>query len=142
MSLSRSELDERGYEGFVSFTDLRSGALSEVPQTAGSYAVLTEGTKPEFIEVSRGGYFKGKDPSVKINALREKWVHGASVVYIGKAENMQRRLREFCRFGAGAAIGPPGRPLPLAGRRERRLARLLEGLRGQRDCSRGRGGVT
>lgn len=105
MSFSRVELEERGYEGFVSFTDLRNGALSQVPQTPGSYAVMIEGIKPEFIEVSRGGHFKGKDPSVKISALREKWVHGASVAYIGKAENMQRRLREFCRFGAGAAIG-------------------------------------
>ena len=64
---------------------------------------MVEGIKPEFIEVSRGGHFKGKNPSVKISALHEKWVHGASVAYIGKAENMQRS--EFCRFGAGAAIG-------------------------------------
>lgn len=67
--------------------------------------MLAEEIKPRFIEVSRGGHFKGKDPSVKINALRDKWVPGASIVYIGKAENMQRRLREFSRFGAGAAIG-------------------------------------
>lgn len=105
MSWSRAELEERGYEGFVSFTDLRNGGLKQVQQTAGSYAVLVEGIKPEFIEVSRGGHFKGKDPTVKIHMLQEKWVHGAAVAYIGKAENMQRRLREFCRFGAGAAIG-------------------------------------
>jgi hypothetical protein len=103
--MNRGDLGERGYEGFVSFTDLRNGVLSQVPQTAGSYAVLAEGIKPDFIEVSRGGHFKGKDPSVKISALRDKWVHGASVAYIGKTENLQRRLREFCRFGAGAAIG-------------------------------------
>jgi hypothetical protein len=104
MSLLHSELDERRYEGFVSFTYFRNGGLSPGPPDRGSYAVLVEGIKPEFIEVSRGGHFKGKDPSVEISALREKWIHGASVVYIGKAENMQRRLRKFCLFGAGAAI--------------------------------------
>lgn len=110
MSLSRAELEERGYAGFVSFTGLRNGALSQIPQTAGSYAVLVEGIEPDFIDVSRGGHFKGKDPSVKIEALREKWVHGASVPYVGKAENMRRRLREFCRFGAGAGGKGSSRP--------------------------------
>ena len=105
MSLSRAQLEEQGYKGFVSFTELRKGGLNRVPQTAGTYAVLVNGINPDFGEVSRGGHFKGKDPSVVISVLREKWVHDASVAYIGKAENMRRRLKEFCRFGAGAAIG-------------------------------------
>lgn len=105
MSLSRSDLEERGYTGFVSLTDLRNGGLSKVPATPGSYAVLVEGITPEFLEASRGGHFKGKNPAVKVDDLRAKWVHGAPIAYIGKADNMQRRLREFFRFGAGSAIG-------------------------------------
>lgn len=58
-----------------------------------------------FLEVSRGGHLKGKNPGVKTDDLRAKWIYGAAIAYIGKADNMQRRLREFCRFGAGAAIG-------------------------------------
>jgi excinuclease UvrABC nuclease subunit len=32
-------------------------------------------------------------------------VIGAEVVYIGKADNLRRRLREFARFGVSAPIG-------------------------------------
>jgi hypothetical protein len=66
---------------------------------------VAEDVTPAFLEAKRGGRFKGKDPSVALETIRSKWVEGASIAYIGKAENMQRRLREFCRFGAGAAIG-------------------------------------
>ncbi len=52
MSLSRAQLEERGDEGFVSFTDLRNGALSQVPRVPGSYAGFVEGSEPRFIEVS------------------------------------------------------------------------------------------
>lgn len=38
-------------------------------------------------------------------ALRANWVDGAEVVYIGKADNLLRRLREFARFGEGEPIG-------------------------------------
>lgn len=105
MSLSRAQLEGRGYTGLVSFTDLRDGSLDRVPQAAGTNAVLVEGIELEFLEVSRGGHFKGKNPGAKTDDLRSKWVYGAAIAYIGKAGNMQRRLREFCRFGAGAAIG-------------------------------------
>jgi hypothetical protein len=37
--------------------------------------------------------------------LESNWIHGAEVVYIGKADNLRRRLRQFAQFGAGKPIG-------------------------------------
>ena len=61
--------------------------------------------EPTFLDANPGGRFKGRDPSVSSEALRANWVDGAEVVYIGKADNLRRRLREFARFGEGKPIG-------------------------------------
>jgi hypothetical protein len=37
--------------------------------------------------------------------LSANWVSDAEVVYIGKANNLRRRLKEFAKFGAGHKIG-------------------------------------
>jgi hypothetical protein len=37
--------------------------------------------------------------------LKAKWLDCCSVLYIGKANSLQRRLREYARFGAGHAVG-------------------------------------
>lgn len=57
-----------------------------------------------FVPRSCGGWFKGKDPSVRREVLDRNWVSGAEVVYIGKANNLRRRLGEFAAFGAGKAV--------------------------------------
>ena len=33
------------------------------------------------------------------------WVPGARVIYIGKADQLQRRLRQYLDFGAGKPVG-------------------------------------
>lgn len=105
MALSRSNLEGRGYAGFVSFTELRNGALTHVPREPGAYVVMVADVAPQFSQESRGGDFKGKDPTVDTEILRSNWVEGAVVVYVGKAEDLKRRLNEFCRFGSGVPIG-------------------------------------
>ncbi|WP_210211698.1 MULTISPECIES: hypothetical protein [unclassified Mesorhizobium] len=58
-----------------------------------------------FADKSSGGWFKGRNPSVPEGALAANWVDGAEVVYIGKADVLRRRLREFAAFGAGKSVG-------------------------------------
>jgi hypothetical protein len=60
---------------------------------------------PAFLVTNPGGRFKSRDPSVSADALQANWVEGTGVVYIGKADDLRRRLREFARFGEGAPIG-------------------------------------
>jgi hypothetical protein len=101
---SRSRLSVAGFEGWVTFSEL-ADRLPKVPRTGGVYVVSRDGTKPDFLSASTGGHFKGRDPSVSRDALDANWVDGAPVVYIGKADNLRRRLQEFMHFGAGEPVG-------------------------------------
>lgn len=120
---NRSALEECGFEGWVTFGELEAG-LPDVPSTGGVYVVLRKGSDAEFLQANPGGRFKGRDPTVADDALRANWVDGAPVIYIGKADNLRRRLREFMRFGAGAPIGHWGGRLiwQLAGSATFRIA--------------------
>jgi hypothetical protein len=40
-----------------------------------------------------------------LDALVSNWVPGAEVVYIGKADQLRRRLVQFADFGAGRPVG-------------------------------------
>jgi hypothetical protein len=65
----------------------------------------TDDAAPAFLPANPGGRFKATDPSAPLPALSIKWVAGAHVVYIGKADVADRRLRQFARFGDGEPVG-------------------------------------
>ncbi|MEH3106239.1 MAG: hypothetical protein PGN09_02830 [Sphingomonas fennica] len=104
MDFRRRNLEDAGFVGWVPF-DLVMTA-NPCPERPGVYLVGYIERGPErFAAVSCGGWFKGKDPSVPAHVLEANWVEGAEVVYIGKALNLRRRLREFAIFGSGKPIG-------------------------------------
>jgi len=106
MRWDRQGLTEAGFRGFASFDELRAGRLTDVPDEAGAYVVVREEeTEPSFLAVSTGGRFKGRDPSVPIPALEMKWVAGCPILYIGKADRLRRRLKQFAAFGSGTPVG-------------------------------------
>jgi hypothetical protein len=100
------------FEGFVTFSDLRAGGIKAVPTCGGVYIVLYEGNHPpNFLDVSVGGWFKDKDPSVSRDRLLAKWVGGTDVVYIGKASStigLRKRLQLYMDFGAGRPVAHKG----------------------------------
>jgi hypothetical protein len=69
---------------------------------------------PEFLTRSVGGWFRQQDPSVDVDVLKEKWVEGAPVIYIGRARGpgvrslLQQRVKRYIRFGQGKAVGHAG----------------------------------
>lgn len=102
-SLSRAALEEQGFVGWCTFSDLRPQLRTIDPAAGGIYVVYTDAVNPpEFLAHNPAGTFRG-DPSVSVDALRANWVPGASVVYIGKANHgrLRDRLREFEGFGRG-----------------------------------------
>ena len=107
-AFSRSELAEDGFVGFVRFSDFD---LNAVPPVEGVYVVLRDTDEPaEFLKSSPGGWFKGNDPTQDVAVLRDRWVEGARVVYIGKASktkstNLRRRIGAYRWFGQGKPVG-------------------------------------
>lgn len=72
---TRAALEASGFEGFVTFDELRRGGINMVPRAGGIYIVLREGEhQPVFLRESVGGHFKGQDPTVDISVLEAKWI--------------------------------------------------------------------
>lgn len=105
----RAELrgdDFKGFDGFLSFAELRNGGPSDVPAENGVYLVMRRSKEePAFLEESCGGHFKGKNPTELVDVLKAKWVPGTPVVYIGKGDSLRDRLRDYAAFGAGRRVG-------------------------------------
>jgi hypothetical protein len=96
-------------------------ALSRIPKTPGIYIVTTmHPAEPDaFLEVGTGGFFKGQNPNVSVQELRQKWVDGASILYIGRAggaeikgrkykSTLYTRINQLLKFGRGENIGHRG----------------------------------
>jgi len=105
------EVKKAGYTGFRSMGELFVDS-SMLPKIRGVYLVLyPSGKSPEFLTVGTGGHFKGKNPNVSVAKLKENWVDGTIVLYIGKAgkdgsaATLQSRLRQYFSFGQGGNVG-------------------------------------
>ncbi|HTK19199.1 MAG TPA: hypothetical protein VL442_06795 [Mucilaginibacter sp.] len=100
-----NNLREIGFRGFKTKAELFQDS-SILPNQPGIYFILSlQKSKPTFLEVGTGGYFKGKNPNVSLEELRSNWIEEAIVVYIGKATNLRTRLRQYLKFGQGKNIG-------------------------------------
>ncbi|WP_025434941.1 hypothetical protein [Peptoclostridium acidaminophilum] len=87
-------------------------AMSKVPSKSGVYFIVLNNPDDEdiFINPGTGGYYKGEDPNVGIEVLRDNWVKGADILYIGKAGGIRKngvpyqtelktRIRTLLKFG-------------------------------------------
>lgn len=105
-----SEMKEIGFKGFETIDTLMMYECSQVPKQKGIYFVLNQGPS-NFLQNSAGGHFKGKNPTVSINKLKNNLVEGTIVVYIGKAggsnsrSTLHSRLKQYMRFGEGEPVG-------------------------------------
>jgi hypothetical protein len=93
-------------EGFTGFVCLQSLDELSVPQAAGIYAVVRDSEEPPtFMAENPGGRHKQRDPTVPTSSLTAKWIDECCVLYIGKAENLRRRLKQYRQFGLGQPVG-------------------------------------
>lgn len=105
-SFARIDLEVAGFRGWLTWHALRTSDFGAVTGGPAAYVVYrTDDAAPLFLRANPGGRFKGKDPSAPPPALNGNWVAGAHVVYIGKADIADRRLRQFARFGDGEPVG-------------------------------------
>lgn len=103
----KEQLKGAGFDGFISVKDLKEDFKNgRVPKEEGVYQILRlSSTPPTFLQKGTGGYFKGKEPNVSIDELRSNWVVDEPVVYIGKASELYKRIRQYMQFGSGKAVG-------------------------------------
>lgn len=99
----------RGFQGFIKIKNLRYD-ISLIPENSGIYIVLRKiKGLPIFLTENPGGSFKGKNPTVDIEKLHQKWVKNTHVIYIGKANDndkkLRSRLKTFLDFGSGKPVG-------------------------------------
>ena len=105
-----SEMKEFGFIGFETIDTLMMYECSQVPKQKGIYFVLNQGPS-NFLQNSVGGHFKGKNPTVSINKLKNNLVENTLVIYIGKAggsnsrATLHSRLKQYMRFGEGEPVG-------------------------------------
>jgi hypothetical protein len=96
-----------GFAGFRTVRELRETGLRDVPaEHAGIYVVLrVSRLPPAFLERSRAGRYKGRDVAVPIAKLKQRWISGTPVVYVGKAggssikAKLRSRLSRYIRTG-------------------------------------------
>lgn len=94
------EIREAGFSGFYTIDEL-NGNNKVIPSGKGVYMVLITDHKPDFLTNGTGGFFKDKDPNVSIETLQDKWVNKTVVIYIGKAECLKSRIKQYLSFGRG-----------------------------------------
>ncbi|NNG02671.1 MAG: hypothetical protein HKM95_01040 [Inquilinus sp.] len=105
---SRESLRAAGFEGFVSVGSLREAGLAPVPERRGVYLLLAEASAepPRFLPVSpAGGGLAATQPA---GELEERWVPGAIVLYVGRADGkatLRSRVGQFLDFGRGKRTG-------------------------------------
>ena len=94
------------FEGFRTMNALRNTSCRDVPEVSGVYMVVrNDRSYPGFRETSFAGPYKGKDPSVPIYQLEQRWITDAIVLYIGKAggtgikQGLRSRLKKYVRTG-------------------------------------------
>jgi hypothetical protein len=105
-SFDQPDLEAAGFAGWRTWDELRASDLREVPSGPAVYVVFRPASgEADFLASNPGGRFKEKDPTVPVDVLGSNWVPSSQVVYIGKADVADRRLKQFARFGAGEKIG-------------------------------------
>jgi len=106
MTFSINDLRDSGFDGF---TGLLSLDTTKVADAGGVYVVIRPAeTAAAFLTISRGGHFKGKDPTVPVATLIANWVPDCHTAYIGKATSLRSRLRQYRDYGQGKAVGHQG----------------------------------
>jgi len=108
---NNKDLVNLGFKGFKTVKELWQDK-TVIPKERGVYLVLNpQCNKPQFMYPGVGGHFKGKDPNVPLEELKQNHVKDSKVIYIGKAGSLTgkatlfSRLGQYLRFGQTKNIG-------------------------------------
>lgn len=106
MKFDRASLEADGFTGWLTFPETR--ATGAVSVEGGVYVVTYAARAPVvFLPQSPARWRDGIDPSVSLAVLAANWID-TEVVYIGKADQLRRRISQFRRYGEGRATNHRG----------------------------------
>ena len=104
-------IKSQGFKGFYTIKALTKN-ISLIPEEPGVYFILyMADVKPVFIDIGTGGHFKGRNPNVVTEVLRDNWIETTKVIYMGKAggpgsiATLKSRLKQYIKFGQGSNVG-------------------------------------
>lgn len=109
----KSEFCEKHYDLF--FDQEFGGTIEKLEPNKGNFKGVYIIVMPNsfqdicFEERSNTGWFRGKDPTVSIDKLKEKWVDNANILYIGKHEkSVRKRMQQHIDFYNGNPVAAWG----------------------------------
>lgn len=92
-----------------------AGTIGKLERDRGNYKGIYIIVRPEkmhdiqLIPTSNAGKFKGKDPTVKIEKLKQKLNVEADILYLGKSEDsVEKRMQQHIEFWNGKPIAAWG----------------------------------
>jgi hypothetical protein len=98
------------FNGFFTINELNENP-NLIPNVKGVYKVVFPGGEPEFLTQGTCGRFKDREPNVAVDVLKDNWIDGADVVYIGKAGSptgqatLRKRIKQYLKIGQGKKVG-------------------------------------
>ncbi len=104
-------LQQIGFKGFLSLREVIDSKYNMIPNLMGVYVILSNDKIITFLDESVGGHFKGKNPTIDKSSLKDNWVDGTSILYVGKAggtksgSTLKKRIRQYMLFGSGKPVG-------------------------------------
>ena len=95
------DLKTQGFEGFVPVYDLKK-STDVVPEKEGIYLVLRlENDEPEFLIENPGGHYNKKNPTEDIAVLRNRWIPGCHILYVGETVDLKERITTLMKYANG-----------------------------------------
>lgn len=107
MRFAKADLKAAGFVGWMTCHELDRTGRDAISAGRGVYVVTTLeqlAEPPRFLARGTGGWFKGRDPNLPVGTLKNYWVNGAEVLYIGKARVLKKRISQLLDFGQGKPV--------------------------------------
>lgn len=95
-------IDMSEFAGCGRVINLWKGGYDAIPSVEGVYVVMRDvKSAPVFLVSCPVPFHNGRSLAYSLSQLQARWLQVASIIYVGKSENLRSRIRAYCQFGEG-----------------------------------------